>query len=51
VTGRVTAISGIGDDAGLSTRNATIGWAIVIGTALAVFVGTLILKPDGKKAH
>lgn len=47
----VTAISGVGtDDSGLSSRSAAIGWAIVIGTALAVFVGTLALKPSGK-AH
>ncbi len=43
---RVTGISGVGE--GMAPRNAAIGWSIVIGVTVLVFVGTLALKP--KKA-
>ena len=45
---KITALSGVGtaEPSGVSTASAAVGWALIIGTVVAVFVGTLMLRPE-----
>lgn len=43
---KVVAVSGIGDDGGPAV--APMLWTVVIGTAIGIFVGTLLIRPPQK---
>lgn len=45
----VTVVSGLGSSGEASPRSAAIGWALILGTATLVFVGTLLLKPGKER--
>jgi len=40
---KVVALSGVGDDA--PAFGAPLLWTVVIGTAIGIFVGTLLIRP------
>ncbi len=41
---RIVGISGV-EKTGMSPTTAVIGWTLIIGTTIAIVVGTLMLKP------
>lgn len=45
---KVVAISGLGEEASGSSK-VMLAWGVVIGTAVGIFVGTLLIKPSSKR--